>query len=229
MRGMDGVRRCLEFFEAAGLLGEDLAVVGSVQQSSEWRTAIFGQSHAGVLPCEVAGRQGVSLSNLKKYPLSASASQGLLQTTCLMLGPLNVSGPFWDEDDKSVVDGLSSMADIFDLVRREGFRMSNLKLVHVEGATGKDIQKVFSLTDHESKPWMSGCQAVVMALTRDNAVARLQMALQKRREKRGDLELSSTMYASSAKASKEELSFFFGGEELYESAVEVQRDCDAVS
>jgi hypothetical protein len=68
-----------------------------------------------------------------------------------------------------------------------------------------------------------------MALTRDNAVARLQMALQKRREKRGDLELSSTMYASSAKASKEELSFFFGGEELYESAVEVQRDCDAVS
>ena len=229
LRGMDGVRRCLEFFEAAGLLGEDLAVVGSVQQSSEWRTAIFGQSHAGVLPCEVAGRQGVSLSNLKKYPLSASASQGLLQTTCLMLGPLNVSGPFWDEDDKSVVDGLSSMADIFDLVRREGFRMSNLKLVHVEGATGKDIQKVYSLTDHESKPWMSGCQAVVMALTRDNAVARLQMALQKRREKRGDLELSSTMYASSAKASKEELSFFFGGEELYESAVEVQRDCDAVS
>ena len=229
LRGTDGVRRCLEFFKAAGLLGEDLAVVGSVQQSKEWRSAVFGQSHAGVLPCEVAGRQGVSLSNLKKYPLTASASQGLLQTTCLMLGPLNVSGPFWDEDDKSIVDGLSSMADVFDLVRREGFRVSNLKLVHVEGATGKDIQKVYSLSDQESKPWASGCQAVAMALTRDNAVARLQMALQKRREKRGDLELSSTMYASSAKASKEDLSFFFRGEELYESALEVQRDCDAVN
>ena len=64
-----------------------------------------------------------------------------------------------------------------------------------------------------------------MALTRDNAVARLQMALQKRREKRGDVEFSSTMNASSAKAFKEDLSFFFGGEELYDSAFEAPRSC----
>ena len=103
--------------------------------------------------------------------------------------------------------------------------MPGMQCVHVEGAAGKEMQKLYSLSDQESKSWASGCQALAMALTRDNAVARLQMALQKRREKRGDVEFSSTMNASSAKAFKEDLSFFFGGEELYDSAFEAPRSC----
>tara|TARA_B100001094_G_scaffold289016_1_gene305625 strand:- start:624 stop:1049 length:426 start_codon:yes stop_codon:yes gene_type:complete len=139
-----------------------------------------------------------------------------------MVGPLNVSGPFWDENDTSVVDGFSSLADIFDLVRREGFRVSNMKLVHVDNTVGKELRKVYTLPRQE-KTWSSGCQALALALTRDNAVARLQMALQKRREKSGDEYLTKCMYASSAKASREDLRYFFGGETLHDSAYEIQR------
>lgn len=222
LRGIDGVRRCQDFFEAAGLLGGDLAMAGSIDESNHWRSIVFGQSHAGVLPCEVAGRQGVSLSNLTEFRITSCVSQGLLQTTCLMVGPLNVSGPFWDENDTSVVDGFSSLADIFDLVRREGFRVSNMKLVHVDNTVGKELRKVYTLPRQE-KTWSSGCQALALALTRDNAVARLQMALQKRREKSGDEYLTKCMYASSAKASREDLRYFFGGETLHDSAYEIQR------
>ena len=222
LRGIDGVRRCQDFFEAAGLLGGDLAIAGSIDESNQWRSVVFGQSHPGVLPCEVAGRQGVSLSNLTEFRIASCASQGLLQTTCLMVGPLNVSGPFWDDDDMSVVDGLSSLADIFDLIRREGFRVSTLKLVHVDGTVGKDMQKVYALPSQD-KTWSSGCQALALALTRDNAVARLQMALQKRREKSVDEYLTKCMYASSAKASRDDLRYFFGGEALHDSAYEIQK------
>ena len=224
LRDSDAVTRLpLILRDQGATTGAQMWLPARKAEATFWLGVFFPKLASCPMPCDLIRSKGLPLEAAKRAVVAKVKNAGLLETACVVLGPLNASGAFWEDSKAAAANDLTLLTELISVLRKDNFRVSNIDLLHTGTKVSRHLKEMYPFSPEDSKEFEEGTQVFVLAVSRQNCVGRLQMTLQTKnraaltaRSTKQEILLSKVRYSTSSKNAQRELPCFF--DEVFDAA-----------